>query len=88
MPRLVPSDDLAVSPTKLVGAGVASFLSLGGEEGVDGVLGFVAAGGVWGEGAGDGVCVNAAVSGITMTIPAVPVIRTTRPIGISTSLSL
>jgi len=71
-----------------VEAGVAAFLSLGGEEGIDGVFGFVAAGGVWGEGAGDGVCVNAAVSGIAMTRPAAPVIRTTRPMGISTSLSL
>src|SRR5215475_9605015 len=60
-PRLVPSDDLAVRPTNWsAAAGAAAFFSLCGVEGVAcgpvaGVLvsGFVAAGGLVGEGGGD-----------------------------------
>src|SRR5215831_17261757 len=56
VPRLVPSDDLAVSPTKSVAAGAAAFFSLGGGVVACGrgalVSGLVAAAGLV-EGGGD-----------------------------------
>src|SRR5262249_6897082 len=69
-PRLVPSDDFAVSPTKSVAAAAAVFFSLAGGVGdvawgaADGAAcGGVAAGGLIGEGGGDCVWAIAGAGG-------------------------
>src|SRR5215510_3870787 len=84
VPRLLPSDDLALSPTKSVAVVTADFFSFG-----TGVVvcpgttagrlvcgtGFVAAGGLCGEGGGDCVWAMAVISDMVTSTPDLPVMR-------------
>src|SRR5215467_2539245 len=89
VPRLLPSEDLALSPTKSVAVVTADFFSLDFFSFGTGIVvgpgttagrlvwgtGFVAAGGLCGEGGGDCAWAKAVRSGIATSTPALPVMR-------------